>query len=434
MKLIYDIAVMAQLVAACQSANTEIVKAEQLVQQVRSHSDWTCKEKSVIDELMQECKSLVQRMREDQSSFLRVLKDVEGELNDTENSVSNLFSGVESILGKVLGIPVAIAHVAGGGLLGAASAIANSSLGSAVTQAWNQWTEGIDIQNQMMDQFNPDHIGVGLADDFIEKMKEIGEDIMDTDVIWHGPGTIGGGVTRIMEDILSQETPIPWSTSGLTDDFVKIMNSKIEIHGMMQEAQEHISDILNGGVGATINPNAIPINGVIDTIGSNIGNVTEVIGNGIGNVVDSIGDGIGNIASSISSGIGSGISGVANGLGFGDVAENVICGNGISDFAEQMKESVLQGRTEYGPWSQNFNGVQDALEQIQDVGSAIGNAVTNAIPVNVVPGSNLTGMLVNNVAEGWEYIQHSPIGDAVGDALRNITESIAICEMSNLQL
>ena len=39
MKLIYDIAVMAQLVAACQSANTEIVKAEQLVQQVRSHSD-----------------------------------------------------------------------------------------------------------------------------------------------------------------------------------------------------------------------------------------------------------------------------------------------------------------------------------------------------------------------------------------------------------
>ena len=48
----------------------------------------------------------------------------------------------------------------------------------------------------------------GLELTVIEKMKEIGEDIMDTDVIWHGPATIGGGVSQIMQDAQEQITDI----------------------------------------------------------------------------------------------------------------------------------------------------------------------------------------------------------------------------------
>jgi len=216
MRLIYDIAVMAQLVAACQSANTEIVKAEQLVQQVRSHGDWTCKEKNVIDELMQECKTLVQRMREDQGSFLQVLKEVEGELNDTENSVSNLFSGVESILGKVLAIPVAQTVAIGGGLFGAGASAIRTKINDGL----------VNISEGITDAIQPGTVGTGWAGDLLEKMKDIGEGITDVDVIWHGPGPIFGGVaTEAFRDAWSEArknnpniTPIVAPVTGVVTD------------------------------------------------------------------------------------------------------------------------------------------------------------------------------------------------------------------------
>ena len=406
MKLIYDVAVMAQLVAACQSANTEIVKAEQLVQQVRSHGDWTCKEKSVIDELMQDCKSLVQRMREDQGSFLRVLKDVEGELNDTENSVSNLFSGVESILGKVLGIPVAIAHVAGGGLLGAASAIANSSLGSAVTQAWNQWTEGIDIQNQMMDQFNPDHVGVGLADDFIKKMKEIGQDILDTDVIWHGPAPIDSRMTpEFMEFISSQ-----WNNATTQDTAVNM--SGIAGLGNFEGVLDSVGN-------------------VVSDIGSGIGGMLDHIG--IGDYVNGIGEGIGNVSEKISEGIGDYIQGIGN----------VINGT-ETPLMQQMREQILQGRTDYGSTIPNFENdfslnVMDHLAKVSDP-IAVPIVPISHIPVDqnvtdVVSGvTGVVGNVTDVVSDVWAQIQDSSIGDAVQDALRNLTEVISVCDMGSLKL
>lgn len=165
MTLSYDVSLMQQLVAACQTANDEIVKAQQQIQAVKSHGDWTCKEKSVIDELMEDCKNLINRMQEDQNGFLNVLKQVEGELDGAEKSISNLFQGVESILGKILSIPTAVTTVVGGGLIGAASGV-GEVIGSGIgTGGWIQ--SGIDW------------------------ISGIGAEIIDTE-IWHGPIPIDG--------------------------------------------------------------------------------------------------------------------------------------------------------------------------------------------------------------------------------------------------
>ena len=266
MKLVYDIAVMAQLVAACQSANTEIVKAEQLVQQVRSHSDWTCKEKSVIDELMQECKGLVQRMREDQGSFLRVLKEVEGELNQTENSVSNLFSSVESILGKVLAIPVAQSVATGAGLLGAGSAI--GSIGNKIGDVLK------NIVDSGSDVILPNTTGIGWADDLLEKMKDIGSGITDAGVIWQGPGLIGVSVGEVLENPWVRARKENPNVNGI-GDISSIADIGVDIGvDVPKNADQIITDITNV-IGTTWN--VLQDSPLGDVVGDAMRSITESI-------------------------------------------------------------------------------------------------------------------------------------------------------------
>ena len=135
MTLSYDAYLMQQLVAACQTANDEILKAQQLITSVKSHADWTCKEKSVIDELMEECKKLINRMQDDENSFLNVLKEVEGELDGAEKSISSLFQGVESILAKVLAIPAGVVSTVGGtvSVAGVVAAVLASAVGAVLS-------------------------------------------------------------------------------------------------------------------------------------------------------------------------------------------------------------------------------------------------------------------------------------------------------------
>lgn len=118
MKIAYDISVMTGLVAACQSANEELQKAQGLIQGVHSHNDWTCREKDTIDDLMRECKKRIQDLCENQRGLLGAIRFVADDFTDSEKNISSLFGGVESLLGKILAIPVKTTTVVGSGLLG----------------------------------------------------------------------------------------------------------------------------------------------------------------------------------------------------------------------------------------------------------------------------------------------------------------------------
>ena len=136
MIIAYDGYLMQELTRACQTANDELQKAQSLILEVRSHNDWTCKEKDTIDDLMSTCRNMVQRLCEEEFSFLEAIKTVEGELSDAEKNVSRLFDGVETILSKVLAIPVAQTVVGGVGLL-------TGGIGDKVADVFDGITEGI---------------------------------------------------------------------------------------------------------------------------------------------------------------------------------------------------------------------------------------------------------------------------------------------------
>ena len=224
MRLIYDISVMTQLVAACQTANDEIVKAQQQIQAVKSHADWTCKEKSVIDELMGECKNLINCMQEDQNGLLTVLKQVEDELDGAEKSISGLFQGVESILSKVLSIPAAVTTVVGGGLIGAGSGIPSDVIGGGGSAIQGVSSAIQNVFDGVTDWINPDTAGTGgwisNLQEWMENIQGIGSDISDDSIIWHGPGVI------------------PSIDTGLFDTWQEVIGTGLEPVGVVGDLAE----------------------------------------------------------------------------------------------------------------------------------------------------------------------------------------------------
>lgn len=131
----YDPETVKALVAACQTANDQLQKAQSLLDRIQSHGDWTCKEKSAIDERMGECRKQIGRLGERQLSFLQAVRQAEEDLCGAQRRVSSLFDGVDELLGRILSIPVQIA-TGGLGLLG------QSGIGSAVEQGHSGTVHG----------------------------------------------------------------------------------------------------------------------------------------------------------------------------------------------------------------------------------------------------------------------------------------------------
>lgn len=221
---------MQQLVAACQTANDEIVKAQQQIQAVKSHADWTCKEKNVIDDLMSECKNLINRMQQDENSFLTILKQVEGELDGAEKSISNLFQGVESVLSKILSIPAAQAVTTGTGLLGGVG----SAVGEKISDIWESITSGV----------SSDTVGTGWGN-LKDWFDGIGSDT-DSSVVWHGPAEIWNA-KDILEEAIST---IPNGIGDIVQDVISnpVISNPIHIPNV-PDVSEVISITGNTGTG-----------------------------------------------------------------------------------------------------------------------------------------------------------------------------------------
>ena len=73
----YDPETMKALVAACQTANDQLQKAQSLLDRIQSHGNWTCKEKNAIDERIGECRKQIGRMWDRQLSINKAGKQAE---------------------------------------------------------------------------------------------------------------------------------------------------------------------------------------------------------------------------------------------------------------------------------------------------------------------------------------------------------------------
>jgi hypothetical protein len=100
-----DTDVLKQLASLARTSNDEINAAVSVLNQVTTHNDWGCKERTQINEYITENKTKMKRIQESSSSFFKVITDMSNEFESVEKGLPSLISDVDSILGDIISIP-----------------------------------------------------------------------------------------------------------------------------------------------------------------------------------------------------------------------------------------------------------------------------------------------------------------------------------------
>ena len=119
------------------------------------------------------------------------------------------------MLGKILAIPVTEHVAAGTGLLG---------IGSKIDDIIKNGLENIS------DVINSSTTGTGWAGSLLDKLKDIGSDITNTEVIWHGPGSIGGVLADVADEVWDHVREIP--NGNAIEDALNTLTENISVCNM----------------------------------------------------------------------------------------------------------------------------------------------------------------------------------------------------------
>lgn len=101
-----DTEVIKQLAAVVKSATEELESASQLLNQITVHNDWGCKERVTINSYIMYNRKKMQELMEASRGFTTVVGSIAEDFVKTESGIAQLFGGVESILKRVISIPV----------------------------------------------------------------------------------------------------------------------------------------------------------------------------------------------------------------------------------------------------------------------------------------------------------------------------------------
>ena len=111
-----DTSIMRNLVTASTTANNAITDAMEVLNRISNHNDWACKEKDAINDYTNTNKNRIRQLQENSSSFLIAITGATTEFEETETSISDMFSSVESMISNILSITAATTGVIGGPL------------------------------------------------------------------------------------------------------------------------------------------------------------------------------------------------------------------------------------------------------------------------------------------------------------------------------
>lgn len=142
--ILIDTEVIKQLSAAAQSATAELESASQILSQITTHNDWGCKERETINAYIINNRKKMQDLMESSKNFTGALGQIAEEFVNTENSISDMFAGVENILRPILSIPVATTCKTpdiriGESIAGGSGPINTGNWGGT----YNPWTDGV---------------------------------------------------------------------------------------------------------------------------------------------------------------------------------------------------------------------------------------------------------------------------------------------------
>lgn len=87
-----------------ENATDAMDEAVQLMLQIVTHRDWTCRERYTINEKIEEIQKAVKLILEWGGSFAKVVRQVLKRLKEKEKRISGIFETIDSIIGRIIGI------------------------------------------------------------------------------------------------------------------------------------------------------------------------------------------------------------------------------------------------------------------------------------------------------------------------------------------
>lgn len=105
-EILYDYTLMQSAISACKTADDEIHRAKELIQEVRSHSEWKCIERETIAEEMNKLKKAFENAVIEHENFYNAVLKVGEIMHSKEVDVKGRFDSVDDIIARILAVPV----------------------------------------------------------------------------------------------------------------------------------------------------------------------------------------------------------------------------------------------------------------------------------------------------------------------------------------
>lgn len=101
-RLDIDVSKMKDVAHHAGQATARITEAEQLLNQIRNHTNWRCREKYTLNNNAEEMKRKMHALQDKAESFYRAMNNASSSLSAAENEISGWFKDVEELIGNTL--------------------------------------------------------------------------------------------------------------------------------------------------------------------------------------------------------------------------------------------------------------------------------------------------------------------------------------------
>lgn len=151
-----DVTKMQDVAYLAGQATARITEAEQMLNRIRNHTNWRCREKYVLNGNAEEMKKKMHALQDKAELFYRAMHNAADSLSAAENEISGLFKDVEKLIGNALSGVAAPASLIGAQI----SDVVNGIIGQIETpHPWQRITgiwDHINIVNTVTIASMPD--------------------------------------------------------------------------------------------------------------------------------------------------------------------------------------------------------------------------------------------------------------------------------------
>lgn len=102
MRIYIDPMSILNMTLVCEQANDTIQEAAELLNQISSHYDWCCAEKTEIDEWIANIKKRMHILQEHSWGYLSAVKEAMETFEQMENTLVHKFSGMDKVIADVI--------------------------------------------------------------------------------------------------------------------------------------------------------------------------------------------------------------------------------------------------------------------------------------------------------------------------------------------